>query len=80
MEHEDHIAYIKALGKRIQELRKERGMTQLDLATRAEMEENALQRLEAGRTNPTIKTLWRVSRALNVDVPELLATRKPRNE
>jgi len=30
------------------------------------MEESALQRIEAGRTNPTINTLLKISKALKV--------------
>jgi len=49
-------------------LRKQLKLTQASLASSAGMEESALQRIEAGRTNPTIKTLYKVSKALNVDI------------
>jgi transcriptional regulator with XRE-family HTH domain len=38
------------------------------------MEESALQRIEAGRTNPTIKTLFKISNALNVELKVLFET------
>jgi len=41
------------------------------LASSAGMEVSALQRIEAGRTNPTIKTLYKVSKALNVEIKDL---------
>lgn len=56
--------FIKKVGLRIKELRKERNLTQLDLAAKSDMEESALQRIEAGRTNPTLKTLLKISNAL----------------
>jgi len=59
------------VGKRICVLRKQLKLTQAALASSAGMEESALQRIEAGRTNPTIKTLYKVAIALNVDIKEL---------
>lgn len=58
-------AFIKKVGLRIKTLRKERGMTQFDLAIKSDMEENALQRIEAGRTNPTLKTLLKITKGLD---------------
>ena len=59
------------VGKRICTLRKQLKLTQATLASSAGMEESALQRIEAGRTNPTIKTLYKVSKALNIDIKDL---------
>ena len=59
------------VGKRISVLRKQLKLTQAALASTAGMEESALQRIEAGRTNPTIKTLYKVAIALNVNIKEL---------
>lgn len=64
--------FIKGVGLRIKELRKRQNLTQLDLAARANMEESALQRVEAGRTNPTLKTLFKIVNALeDVEFNEL---------
>ena len=59
------------VGKQICILRKQLKLTQACLASSAGMEESSLQRIEAGRTNPTIKTLYKVSKALNVDIKDL---------
>lgn len=72
MEYSDDNAFIVAIGKQIRELRKEKAMTQLDLAVKSGMEENALQRIETGRTNPTIKTLLKITRALDIEFSELI--------
>ncbi|MDA0936886.1 MAG: helix-turn-helix transcriptional regulator [Bacteroidetes bacterium] len=71
MEDSDNIL-IKALGKRISILRKERALTQPQLSDLAEMEESALRRIELGGTNPTFKTLLKISRALKISLKELL--------
>lgn len=58
--------FIKKVGLRIKKLRKEQKLTQLDLSIKSNMEENALQRIETGRTNPTLKTLLKITTALNI--------------
>lgn len=62
---------VKSVGKRIKELRVKHGMTQADLAYKSNMEESAFQRIETGRTNPSIKTLLKISNALNVEIKQL---------
>jgi transcriptional regulator with XRE-family HTH domain len=62
---------ILSIGMRIRELRKEQNMTQLDLAVKSGMEENAVQRLEKARTSPTIKTLHKIAKGLDVEFIEL---------
>ena len=54
----------KNIGQRIVVLRKEKGISQIDLASKIEIEDSALRRIESGRTNPTLKTLLLVSNAL----------------
>ena len=46
-------------------------MTQFDLAVKSGMEENALQRIETGRTNTTLKTLLKIVNALGIQFKDL---------
>lgn len=66
----DDTPQIRA-GIQISTLRKQLKITQAVLASKAGMEESALQRIEAGRTNPTIKTLFKVAGALEVHIKVL---------
>ena len=61
MDYQDEIRYISA---RIKELRKERMLTVQELAYRCDMERSNLSRIEAGRTNLTIKTMCIICNAL----------------
>lgn len=63
-----------ALGKRIQELREEQGLSQVDLASRmlGKFDTTNISRIESGRTNATIFTLYRIALALEIPVKELL--------
>jgi len=53
-------------------LRQEKKLTQLDLSSILNIESSALRRIENGRTNPTVKTLFRIAKSLDVELTELL--------
>jgi len=71
MRYSDSKLFIVEIGKRIKILRKKLNLTQFDLAVRADLEENAIQRIETGRVNSTLKTLLKISNALDVEFYEL---------
>ena len=60
MNYQDEILYIST---RIKELRKERKLTVQELAYRCDMERSNLSRIEAGRTNLTVKTICSICNA-----------------
>lgn len=59
------------LGKRIKELREQNKLTQLDIASSCDFEKTSISRIEAGRTNPTVTTLYKISIALGVELKDL---------
>ncbi|MGD1318667.1 helix-turn-helix domain-containing protein [uncultured Chryseobacterium sp.] len=65
---------LKNVGKRIQEIRNNKGLTQVELVGKinGEIDTTNISRIEAGRTNPTIFTLYRISEALEVKLSDLL--------
>jgi len=63
---------IKQIGKNIRKYRVKKGLTQLDLAATCGFDESAIGRLENGNTNPTIKTLLKLAKALEVKLSELV--------
>ncbi|AHW60660.1 Helix-turn-helix [Draconibacterium orientale] len=60
------------IGNRIRELRESKGVSQQNLAAICNFEKANLSRLEAGRTNPTISTLYKISEALEVSLSDLV--------
>jgi len=60
-----------SVGKQIKYIRKKNNLTQANLAHLSGMEESALKRIEAGRTNPTIKTLFKISKTLKIEFKDL---------
>ena len=63
---------IGKIAKNIKSIRKAKGLTEQELAYRCEMERSNLSRLEAGKTNMTIKTLCIICNALNVKLSEII--------
>jgi transcriptional regulator with XRE-family HTH domain len=62
----------KALGERIQKLRKKQGLSQLALADEADIPLSQIGRIERGENNPTISTLYVIATALGVDLKTLV--------
>jgi transcriptional regulator with XRE-family HTH domain len=52
------------IGQHIAQLRKEKGMTQQDLANRVEMQRSHIARIEAGRYSVGLDTLTAIAQAL----------------
>ncbi len=59
------------LGKRVQELRKQKGLTQEDLASKTNLERVYVGYIEQGIRSASLESLFAVATALNVEVSEL---------
>ena len=60
------------LGKNINRLRMQRGLTQDDLAEQAEIDRRYVQRIEAGTANPGIDIICQIREALRASWDEML--------
>ena len=59
--------------KRIESLRKKRGLSQEKLARLADVSNNTIIKIEAGKNqNPTLDTLKKIAKALEVSVDDLI--------
>lgn len=63
------------VGQNVQELRRQRGLSQEDLAHRARVHPTYLSGVERGRRNPTITVLQRIAEALGTDLEQLVISR-----
>lgn len=61
-----------ALGNRIKELRKKRGLTISALCYRNALEPSTISRIEAGIVEAKYLTLLKISKALDIEIYELL--------
>lgn len=62
---------LKLLAKRLKEIRSEKGITQEELAYRSELTLSQIARIETIKINPTISTVFKIVRALDVPLNEL---------
>ena len=61
------------LAKKVKQLREKLGLSQEKLARLADVSNNTIINIEAGKQdNPTIDTLKKVAKALNVSVEDLI--------
>ena len=75
------VQLLKKVGDKIRQIREQKGITQDNLgiamsmdrpSTVKEYDKSNVSRLESGKTNPRIFTLYRVSQALGVSLDDLL--------
>lgn len=62
----------KLVGRNAARIRREKGLTQEQLAERSGLSQQYLSGLERGRRNPTIVTIYELATALEVNFLELL--------
>ena len=63
----------KNLANNITNFRKKQGLSQVQLAKRAEVPRSTLTYLESGQSNPSLQNLVKISSALQISVEELLS-------
>ena len=71
MEEKELNSIQVKLGSTIRQIReKKTNYSQSKLAVEIGMSENQVSRIERGETNPTVKTLTMIARALKVDIKD----------
>ena len=63
---------IKKIGLNISFIRKSKNIKQVELAYMCGIEKQNLCRIETGRTNPTIKTLFIIAENLEVSITDII--------
>lgn len=62
---------IKAFGLTVKEIRKAQSLSQETLAAEAGLDRAFLSQVETGRKQPSLLTIFRLARALKLDVSDL---------
>jgi transcriptional regulator with XRE-family HTH domain len=70
---------LKTFGRSIRRLRKQRGLSQEDLAEKSGMSRNYISDIERGVRNPGLLALVDLARALRVPLRELVEEIEPRS-
>ena len=64
---------LKQLGERVRNIRKEKGITQVQLAHSIGKDQQVIHRLESGDFNPTYFFLYEIATGLGVRLEEITA-------
>ena len=64
------------LGENIRNIRKQKKVSQEELARKAGIDRAFVGRIERGEQNPTILTIYKIIYALNIDAKEILPKQK----
>jgi len=67
----DKSTLLLELGLHIQNLRKEKGISQSKFAFECEMEKANMCRIESGKVNVSINVLYRISQTLGIHLKDL---------
>jgi len=71
---------FELVGIRIRNIRKSQGMSQQILAYEVDMEKTNISRIEAGKTNVTIKNLYKIAQALGVTMKDIVDIEREHKE
>ncbi len=63
--------FAKDFGENVRKVRKQEGISQEELANKAEVERSYMGGIERGEKNPTLKKLYQISKALRVSIKKL---------
>ena len=63
---------LHAFSVRLRQLRKQKGLSQQQLATEAEIERSTVMRIELMTVTPTLDVVISISRALGLELAELM--------
>ncbi|GAB3923500.1 helix-turn-helix domain-containing protein [Larkinella terrae] len=75
MEATHYQEIYQVVGSKISEIRREKKMSQLDLAAIVGLSRASIVNIEKGRQHPPLHLVWQLSDALDVDLFDLLPTK-----
>lgn len=67
----NHMGSKEKLGNKIQELRKETGLTQEEFAEKLNISRTHIGHIEQGRKSPSLKLMEKIAKALRVKVKDI---------
>src|ERR1700730_4244615 len=67
-------AVSSQLGETVQRLRKAYNLSLSELSEQSGVAKSIISQIERNETNPTLATIWRLSRALDISIERVLAS------
>ena len=66
------LSVCREFGRGVRLLRRQKGLSQEELADLAGIHRTYMGKIERGESNPPLYTIYKISKALDVSLPELL--------
>lgn len=63
----------KAFGLHVKKIREEKGLTQVEVSSRMNKDQQSLQRVESGNVSPSLYYLYILAQGLEISLNELLS-------
>lgn len=63
---------LVSFGHNIKKIRREKGLTQIDVSSNMNRDQQSLQRVESGRVNPSLLYLIDLAEALDITLSDLM--------
>ena len=79
MDKDRYDIFLKAFGKHLRHIRKEKGLSMESVAYEAEIEYRQLGRIERGEVNTTLVSILRIAEVLKVDLNTLFTFQYRKN-
>ncbi len=70
VQHKEEEIFLKQFGKRLRKIRLDSSLSQEDLANDSNIPINQIGRIERAQINTTLKTIFKIAKALDIDVKE----------
>jgi transcriptional regulator with XRE-family HTH domain len=70
--HQAKQQFLKKFGARIQQMRRQAGISQEELAHRAKLHRTYMGRIERGESNPPVYTVYKIAKILKMDSSDIL--------
>ena len=67
----DEQIFLKNFGEKLRNIRKEKGFSQFQLAIESGIPKTQIGRIERAEINTTLKTIFKLSKALDIEPDEL---------
>lgn len=65
------VNIYKKFGERVKDFRKEKGLSQEELAEKVKVDVRTIVAIETGKRNPTLNTINKITKAVNISIKEL---------
>lgn len=69
---------LELLASKLKEVRLKKGFTQEELSYESGLTLSQIARIETVKTNPTVSTIFKIARTLNINVSELFDFKLPK--